>query len=104
MHLLYHHTAALLHALEAKGRRLGTDEYLQVQELLRALPPDTDPDTLLLTLTPLLARNPAEQEELYELFDIVKKEIAVMQLAPAAAPLAPEIRRWRWRIVYSGQT
>lgn len=98
MQHLYQHTAALLHVLEAKGRRMGTDEYLQVQELLRRLPPDTDPDTLLLVLAPLLARNPAEQEELYELFQTVKKEIAALQAPLPVQPPHPGARSWKWRI------
>jgi formylglycine-generating enzyme required for sulfatase activity len=62
-------TAGLLDALSSEGFALGAGKLMQVEELLRQLPPDTAPEELRTLLTPLLATNAAEQHSFYELFD-----------------------------------
>jgi len=105
--LTYHLAAELLASLEAEGHPIGTGKHLQVQELLRLLPKDTDAETLRLALCPLLARNPQEQARVYEMFDECRKRVEAMmptemegEPSQAASEVAEkELKKWRWRII-----
>ena len=61
--------ADVLASLEnASGTPLGTAAHLRVQELVRQLPDDTQPEELKTLLAPLLCKSPEEQEQFYEMF------------------------------------
>ena len=72
-------TADLLGALQAKGYPLGPGKLMQVEELLRQLPPDTAPGALRTLLSPLLASSPEEQQAFYELFDNILAGLSAME-------------------------
>jgi len=98
-------TALLLDALETEGRKLGTGAQLRVQELLRRLPDEVDDEELCLALSPLLARNPHEQAQVYEKWEECRRRADEL-IAHAPPPPVTEavaeakraIRRWRWRM------
>ena len=51
------------------------DKHLHIQTLLQQLSAETDVDTLKLTLVPLIAQSPQDQERLYVLFDQAVKRV-----------------------------
>lgn len=95
--------ADVLASLEnASGTPLGTAAHLRVQELLRQLPTDTQPEDLQTLLAPLLCRSKEEQEQFYELFRkswarvqetgiLPEKEMEAVEEAVRAKE-----RGWRW--------
>ena len=71
----YQITAELLSALQTEGYALGVDKHLQIQTLLNKLPDDLTDEALKCALIPLLAQSPAEQEQLYGVFDDCVKRV-----------------------------
>jgi len=59
----------LLDTLQTVGYPLGPGKLMQVEELMRQLPPDTPPEALRTLLAPLFASNPEAQRQFYGLFD-----------------------------------
>jgi hypothetical protein len=101
--------ADVLASLEtASGTPLGTAAHLRVQELLRQLPADTQPEDLQTLLAPLLCRSKEEQEQFYELFRkswarvqetgvLPEKEMEAVEEAVRAG------ERWgRWKVLVGG--
>jgi hypothetical protein len=98
--------ALVLRAWEAETAPLGTGKVLQVQQLLRDLPPELPPEKLGSFLSPLLVNNPEEQKRFQTVFqeslekakllcieekttDVVEQKEKAIQAAEAG------IRRWR---------
>lgn len=59
----------LLLAWKATGHHVGVDTHLRLQEIIKAIPDDTDPSKLKTLITPILAENKNQQRELYGLID-----------------------------------
>jgi formylglycine-generating enzyme required for sulfatase activity len=79
--------ADLLDALAGEKYPLGTGKLLQVEELLKTLPPDTPPEALRTLLAPLFSTTPQEQAHFYELFE---RHLALAQAALEEEPDLPE--------------
>lgn len=67
--------AALLTAWEAEGNFIGTDTYLELNNLLNRLPEDLDVAHLKTLFAPILAKNALEQNTFYNLFDTVLSQV-----------------------------
>lgn len=85
----YHLLAELIRELEAAGQRLGTGQYLRVQDLMAKLPDDMPATELMRTLSPIFARSPAEQQQFYQLFKQSLKHTQAYFDSLAEAPTAP---------------
>lgn len=85
----YQITAELLSALQTEGYALGVDKHLQIQTLLNKLPDDLTDEALKCALIPLLAQSPAEQEQLYGVFDDCVKRVNEIPIEPE--PIAPPV-------------
>jgi len=87
----------LLDALQTAGYPLGPGKLMQVEELMRQLPPDTPPEALRTLLAPLFASNPEAQTRFYELFDqrlsAVQKMLLHEETLPGALPATESIVR-----------
>jgi hypothetical protein len=59
----------LLLAWKATGHHVGVDTHLRLQEIIKAIPDDTDPSKLKTLITPILAENKNQQRELHALID-----------------------------------
>jgi len=99
----YQLLARLLTALEANGYPIGTGKHLQVQELLRQIPPGTPPQQLKTYLAPIFTQSPEEQAQFYELFDRSLKAVQAQSTdfkpeQPSEAEKA--VNTWR-RLVYT---
>ncbi|MFM9947021.1 MAG: SUMF1/EgtB/PvdO family nonheme iron enzyme [Saprospiraceae bacterium] len=85
----------LLDALQTAGYPLGPGKLMQVEELMRQLPPDTPPEALRTLLAPLFASNPEAQTRFYELFDqrlsAVRNLLAQEATLPGALPAMESI-------------
>ena len=79
--------ADLLDALAGEKYPLGAGKLLQVEELLKNLPPDTPPEALKTLLAPLFATTPQEQAHFYELFE---RHLALARAALEEEPDLPE--------------
>lgn len=98
--------ALLLRAWQEEGFELGTGQALRLQELLQRLPADTPPEQLRSLLSPLLAKDEAQQRRFYALFDQSLKQAYALHDHPKAATPAPgdaaveaaaqKVRKWRW--------
>ncbi len=73
--------SALITAWEAEGHSIGTDKYLQLQSLLKSLPESVDNQQLKTFIAPLMAQNPTQQDDFYQLFDRVLAETRVQNVA-----------------------
>ncbi len=76
----------LASALEAEGYNLGTGQYLQVQQLLAAVPEHTPPERYAALLGPLFVHSPQEQQDFYRLFEQCLERARLL----AAAAIAPK--------------
>ena len=93
-------TANLLSILEADGYPLGTDIVLQVQTLLRQLPEGVSDEMLADSLVPLLARNPAEQEQIQTVFERCVREAKALKIKKEIDPkVVAEGEKWWRRII-----
>lgn len=59
----------LVNSWQSAGHPFGMDKHLQLREVLRSIPADSDLEILKYKLAPVFAESPQEQEEFYELFD-----------------------------------
>lgn len=75
-------------ALEAEGYDLGTGQYLQVRQLLAAVPEHTPPERYAALLGPLFARSPQEQQDFYRLFEQCLERARLL----TAAAITPKSR------------
>ncbi len=89
----------LTSALEAEGYDLGTAQYLQMQQLLAAVPEHTPPERYASLLGPLFARGPQEQQDFYRLFEqCLERARLLAASAIAPKPYEQEVRQARlWR-------
>lgn len=89
----------LLDALQTAGYPLGPGKLMQVEELMRQLPPDTTPEALRTLLAPLFASNPEAQSQFYELFNrqlaAVRNRLEPDSPVVVPAPILKEEKRWR---------
>lgn len=76
---IYHITTEFLDALRTEKRLMGVDKHVQIQTILQQLPDETDVETLKLTLIPLIAQSPQEQEQLYTVFDQAVKRVEELE-------------------------
>lgn len=98
--LTYRLLADLLNLLQAQGFHLGVRKHLQVQELLKKLPPDIEPQALKTLLCPLFATNNQEQSRFYELFDQSWARISLAEDSETAKKTSvDEVSKWR-NIIY----
>jgi formylglycine-generating enzyme required for sulfatase activity len=100
----------LLTMLHAEGYPLGPGKLMQLEELLRQLPPDLPPAALRTQLAPLFAGSPEEQRRFYELFDKIlhrvetpgkQEESTGTGLPDTGAKSSPE-PEMRWGALFLG--
>lgn len=86
----------------ASGTSLGTAAHLRVQELVRQLPDDIQPEELKTLLAPLLCKSPEEQEQFYEMFRKswarVQEtgELAAAEVEQVEEAIQQEKQKMRW--------
>jgi hypothetical protein len=76
---IYHISTEFLDALRTEKRLMGVDKHVQIQTILKQLPEETDVETLKLTLIPIIAQSPQEQEQLYTVFDQAVKRVEELE-------------------------
>ena len=93
----------LLIRLEAEGFEIGIGKHIQLQELLKHLPEDLEPEDLRPFLSPLFAQNAAQQQRFGILFkEAVEAAHALRDVPqnpesqPLVNPKKPEF--WRWLV------
>lgn len=86
--------------MEEEGRRLGVDQHLQLQQLLKILPEEIAARQLKLVLTPLFANSPREQSEFYELFDVCLQRLEARFADTPESSLAVAEKKWKNRIPF----
>lgn len=72
--------AALITTWESEGYVLGTDKYIQLNALLKQLPPSISTAQLKTLIAPIIATNAQQQEAFYHLFDIVLQQVITTNL------------------------
>ena len=94
----YHLLTTLFHYLETEGTPISTRKYLQVQQLLEKIDPDTPSSDLKLMLAALLTTNKEEQEYFYKLYDRVEGEVNAIDTKAAIKepPPPPPPGRNKW--------
>lgn len=103
----YHLLQLLLDRLKAEGQTFGVDVHLRLHELLQQLPDDYPPQRLKTLLAPVLAKSRESQQDFYDLFDEVYKEVSDLQnwQAPTETVVSSEEKdekRWRWLVILLG--
>jgi WD domain, G-beta repeat len=73
--------AALVTTWESEGYVLGTDKYIQLNALLKQIPPSISTAQLKTLIAPIIAQNAQQQEEFYRLFNIVLQQVITMDLS-----------------------
>ena len=88
--------AALLTAWESEGHFIGTDTYIELNNLMNRIPQDDDVLRLKTLIAPILAHNAQEQNDFYQLFDTVLNQTIANNRGHSEA-IKMEESRYYWQ-------
>jgi WD40 repeat protein len=88
--------AALLTAWESEGNMIGTDTYIELNNLLNRIPQDEDVTHLKTLIAPILVHNAQEQNDFYQLFDTVLNQTIANNRGHSEA-IKMEESRYYWQ-------
>ena len=94
--MLHSLLADLLSRLQADGFEMGISKHLQVQELMNRLPDNFTEEELGSFICPLFARNAAEQEHFYELYQESLKTYRVLHSEKEIPPIKEPTPSYKW--------
>jgi hypothetical protein len=90
--------ASLLTAWEADGYFVGTDTYLELNNLLNRIPQDHDVAQLKTLIAPVLTSNAEQQNAFYNLFDTILNQAIQSQTEHAEAIKIEQNRYYQRRV------
>lgn len=104
MQLTHALLAELTRALKEEGYSMGVGQHLKMQELLRKLPDEIEPERLKTLLAPVFATAPQEQTRFYQIFDKALNRVVEIQKAQnePEEELSEEAQaelNWRWVLI-----
>jgi formylglycine-generating enzyme len=111
MTLMFHFLSLFTDALEtARGRVMGVDEHLKVQELAELLAQEPDAEKWSELVVPLFAKNEQEQKQYTELcteslrkaylLSVAPQQAATVEVSPTGKQVIAEEKKWRFRTIW----